>query len=492
MLVSGNTSMGVKGYNQANAGALVRAGRYPTEMAKRITENHLPFDPDAVGVTGPKRYPFQQNLARGGGFPLRWDPPRAVHDIWDAEAHGYMNPDGSPMRSGFGPAQHRWMDAQQDKIIATSNQRALGGFTNWDELKSQAAAWTGAQIRAGRLDPKDAARSYANYFEGLVAQGSRETIPGRTTGHMPQLLESGMEPFRQHLHNTMMNEAGIYDAKGRDQIAAGYGGLVGRAFEGPGLFQGEISPGMQTKVLTGSQSMPNGPTGAREMDEGSRRLMNASEATYALGMGQDVGAWSRLLPAGSGAPRGLWDVALPGGTITNAQLKGLALRIPNIGKMAVISTDDGVRLGNMDKATARKIVKMLGGTVKESGAGLDTGQGSGYMENNFRVDRAGQQFLDPIRLMGTNRFNEFAPAMFDRIRRADAMFRRDTGGRFSLSQMRDELLGTVAGEGFQGLERLAKKYAIPVTLLVAGLQALGHPVPPGAPQPPSPSGSSPE
>jgi hypothetical protein len=205
--------------------------------------------------------------------------------------------------------------------------------------------------------------------------------------------------------------------------------------------------------------------------------MNAAEATHGLALGQDASAWSRLLPAGSGAPRGLWDITLPGGTLTPAQMQTLALRFPNIGDMAIIPTPDGVRLGYMDPPTMKAITKLLGGTMKEAGAGLDTGLGSGYLPNDWQAQPQGQGYFDPIRAMGAEKFDAFAPPMFERIRKADALFRRDTGGRFTMSQMLDEVRGAVANEGFRGLERLAKKYGIPVTLLVLGLQTLGHPGP---------------
>jgi hypothetical protein len=499
--VSGNTGMGIKGYNQATAGVPVVAGRFPTAMGKNIAALHA----GGEGSLGLKRDPFAMNLALGGGFAeapassgfreLEIAPgqflhipeeapavkPRAVHDIWDAEAHGYANADGSPMRTGFGPAQHRFMDKQQDKILATSNQRALAGHTNWDELRSQAATWTGRKIGTGEVDPAEAAKSFADHMGENYAQGSREFLPGETTGHLPELhqRDQGMEEYRQLLHDIMVREGGIYDPQMRDQIAAGYGGLVGRSFPGAGLYEGTISPGMQTQVLTGSLNVPDGPTGARMLDEGSRRIMDASEATFAIGAGQDAYAWSRLLPAGTGEARGLVDVTLPGGTITPQQMERLAFLFPNIGDMAVISTPDGVRLGLMDPTTMKTIIRVLGGKPKAAGAGLETGRGSNFVTNNWReLGGVGSNYLDPIRrLGGAEAFDVAQPAHFDRLRKADELFRRETNGRFTLSPMLDEVRGAAANEGFGGLERLARKYGIPVALLTLGLQTLQEETP---------------
>jgi hypothetical protein len=57
-------------------------------------------------------------------------------------------------------------------------------------------------------------------------------------------------------------------------------------------------------------------------------------------------------------------------------------------------------------------------------------------------------------------------------------------GRFTLSPVLDEVRAAIAGEGFAGLERLAKKYGIPVILLTAGLGELTAPAPQGQVVPP--------
>jgi len=470
--VGANTGFGIKGYNQATAGVPVEAGRFPTAMGKNIEALHE----GGTRATGLKRDPFATNIERGGGFVDPTDPDipsRAVHDIWDAEGWGYVNPDGSPMRTGFGPAQHRWMDTQQDKVIAAANERALGGFTDWNELKTQAAQWVAQKVKAGDIKPEDAAKHYGDYLAQLYAQGSRETIPGETTGHMRELLEPGSDRYRALLHEMMTGRSGIYDEQLRDQIVAGYGGLTGRAFEGPGVFKGEISPGMQTQVLTGSLEAPEGPFGKRILDEGSKRILDASEATHGLLMGQDASAYSRILPAGVGVPRTGWDVALPGGTITPDQMQTLVRQLGSrVGDMALVPTPSGIRLGFMDEKTARQIIKSLGGKVERAGSF----EGN-YLPNDWRVNRVGQGYFDAIRKMGTEKFDRFAPGIAARLRDIDARFLKETGGRVTLSPILGEVRAAIASDGFAGLERMAKKYGIPVALLVASLGALQEPGP---------------
>ena len=500
--VDANTGFGVKGYNQRNAGVPIRAGKFPGEMSKKIGQNKGLGE--VSGATGQKRSAFSQNVARGGGFDVIGADPRPVHDIWDGELWQYTNDDGSPTRTGFGPAQHAWMDRQAEKAIATANARGVGGFIDWDVLKSQAAGWTGAQIAAGKVSAEDAARSYADFFDKLVTQGSREVAPGRTTGHMPQLLEPENAPFLQDYHERVTQGTGLYDPEGqRDQIAAGFGGLVGRSFDGPGFFGGKVTPGRQTKVLTGTEDVP-GVTGARRLDEGSNLLMRASEATYGVLGGQDAAVFSRVLPSATGAPKTAWDLTLPGGNITPGQLQALYDRFGSrLDNKVIVPIPGGVRLsldavpGKMGEdgepgskvmdPLLHELVAALGGRgkvrVQSSGALPD----GGYMTNDWRVNRVGQGYFPAIERMGTDRFDRLAPPIAQKWREIDQQFARETNGRFTLSPVMDEVKGAIANEGWAGLQRLAKKYGIGVTLLVAGLRAAGEPVP----EPDSPQGSAP-
>jgi hypothetical protein len=135
-----------------------------------------------------------------------------------------------------------------------------------------------------------------------------------------------------------------------------------------------------------------------------------------------------------------------------------------------------------------ELVAALGGRgkvrVKSSGA-LPAG---GYMDNNWSVNRIGQEYMPPIKAMGTDRFDKVAPPIAQRRREIDQRFARETGGRFTLSPVIDEVYATIANEGWAGLERLAKKYAIPVAMLAAALQSLQGSAPAGESAPAETSG----
>ena len=490
--VGANTGFGVKGFNQATAGVPVQTGRFPRNMSPVIEKIHG----EGGTATGLKRTPFADNLSHGGEFYGK-DPAtlRAVHDIWDGEAHGFVNPDGSPIRAGFTEAQHRWMDEQAADAVRIANDKRVGGVNDWTELEAQAATWTAAKIRAGDVKPGDEAKSYADFFKKLYAQGSRETVPGATTGHLQEIQRAPYE-VQALLHDIVTKESGIYDAKGRDQIMAGYGGLTGGSFDAPGVFEGGVRPGKQALSPVGSEEIKGGEaTGSRRLDAGSRRLMEASEALYALLTGQDAAAGSKLLAVGKGLPANAVDIALPGGPIGVDAVIALMDRLRARGldqQVILVPTPDGVRIGNagMEMPVFGDVVKSIGGKVTDRGSAFDENTGL-YIGNEWNKpgQEVGQRYYDPA-LGGpeqpfAERFDKFAPAMAQKMREVDDEFVRLTGGKFTLSPYIDEVRATIANEGAAGLNRLAKKYGISAVLLGAALQHLGL-------QPPDASAPAPD
>ena len=55
------------------------------------------------------------------------------------------------------------MDREMSTIIEMLNARKVGGKTDWTPAQAQAAAWTGAQIRAGSLTAEEAAKHYGSF-----------------------------------------------------------------------------------------------------------------------------------------------------------------------------------------------------------------------------------------------------------------------------------------------------------------------------------------
>ena len=343
--VVANTGHAVKGHNQAVLNQAVNTGQLPGTMGPTIEDVYRA----GGSTTGMKRTPFGENLALGGEF--RTVPnPRPVHDVWDVRAHGY----GDNWKGSVSPPQHEFLDTVDNAIIDQANTRGLGGVKDWNPLRSQAAAWRGQQNELALAKGKPVPQGMYDFSENLprhAAQGSREAIPGATTGHMPE-LQSAPRAVQESYDDEVANI--MYDAQGRDFIAMGNQALAGGHIKGPGIFnQASTVPGRQTMTPVGSNAVDvtipsTGKTIAtREVDPASRALMDANEAQYAFHTGQDAAAWSKTYPSPKPG-RDSFELELPGGTITHDQAI-LMMEQAGINPegIAVVPTPQGVRLVNL-------------------------------------------------------------------------------------------------------------------------------------------------
>jgi hypothetical protein len=466
--VQANAGFGIKGHNQAMAGVPIETGRFPSAMSRGIEDIYSGASDVA---TGKKRTPFTDALARGGGFMTRETPARPTNDIWQGEAWGYMNDDGSPLRRGFNISEHDWMDRMSDRAAAAAQRQQVGGRADWTEPggldRLQASAWAGIRQRNGEK-PYD----FAKGFEDNYAQGGRETVPGASTGHLPELARPEEGAARQAFHEAVRDESGIYDDQMRDQISAAMGLPVGRSFEGPGMFQGQTAPGIQTRVATGTVQ-----TGAgRELDEGSMKLLRAAENSYALLTGQNAAAGGRLTQGGRSAA----DLVFPSGRPNDQQMVDIYRRVLALGgnedSVAQIFTPNGVRLMNLglDDAAFEALVKDVQKVYGARG-GTTRGHVSGSFDTNDwsqPTGQFGQGYYPQIRPYA-GRFDKVAPGIADKMQQIDAQLARASGGRFTLSPNIARVRQVIMDEGFAGLEKLAAQYGIPAAMLLAALQAVG-------------------
>jgi hypothetical protein len=489
--VPANTGFGIKGHNQAVMGQPVVTGRFPTAMGPQVQQAYS----GTGGVSGAKRTPFADQLAIGGGFyPGGRQGHRAVHDIWDGEAWGYVNADGTPIRRAFQPAEHDWMDRQMNRVITEANRDNLGGRSDWTPGRAQAASWTGAKIAAGDIKPEQAGYSYADDFPRHYAQGSRETVPGSNTNHIKGLLDAPPE-VRQEYHEGL-NKI-IYDEKGRDRLSLANRGLTGAKFDAPGIYEG-INPGTQTQVAVGSDAAffnprtgepvpegtiverwkpkqvmgpgrPGEAPGTRVVDPASRKLMDANEAAYGLLTGQKAAAWSKTFDAPTDI-RNAVEMPL-GRTLTNEQAAVL-LKTPGYdpNAMAVIPTPEGVRIANfgMDPAafdayvaTARKSL----GAERPAGVRID----GNLIQNDWDQPqgRVGQQYrdvlADPQYPVLRENFDANAPELFKQVRDYDAAFVKKYG--FEVSPILQDLRSAIAAEGLNGVASLAKRLGLGMAMV---------------------------
>lgn len=469
-----NTGFGVKGHNQAVAGMPINTGRFPSNMREPIEKIYG----EAAEDLGKKRDPFAQQLAIGGGYSGK-NSARAVHDIWQGEAFGYVNPDGTPLRRGFTDLEHQWMDDRTAEIIAELNRRKVGGRADWNEGSTQAAAWTAAKIKAGQIDPADAATSYADYMKRYYMQSGRDAVPGATTGHLKGLADAPMEVRREYAKR--VGDI-YYDAKGREIPAIQKGMLAGGSIEGPGVWVDEtglhMHPGRQVNQVVAPTV--DKASGVRVLDPASEALAKANEAEYGILMGQDAIAGSMLDYGAKAAQRNAFDLPLPAGVLSD---NDPILKDPGVLDLlrkqviAVMPTEGGVRVINtgMDSEPFKDLMR---GIEKAAGTKAEPGRNMGFYEGNpwdKPEGRVGQQFAKLIDVKEipklVENFNKSAPDIAKQLNALDREFSQTHG--FPLSDALVELRETIAANGFDGIRAMATKYGLPLAAVVLMARTLG-------------------
>ncbi len=281
--VDPNLGHTVKGINQRAAGLPVNTGRFPNNQNALIEESLDGGSP----FFGNKRTPYAQNLS------VTWNPAMAkspVHDIWQGRSFGYPgDKPGKPFDRGFSDTEHAFLDEQMALIAEQLNKQKAGGFDDWDALNTQAAAWTGARIRAGEVTPDESSLGYGDYSEKYQAAGTYEQTPGAGTGQMPALIDA---PFDER---QAFDDAATWEnTKGQDSIYS-EGGMLAEPTESmvgaytptnTGVL--EINPGRVARPLVQQKD------GVINVSDGV--LLDVAESSRAYVDVQNAGAWHKIIP----------------------------------------------------------------------------------------------------------------------------------------------------------------------------------------------------
>jgi hypothetical protein len=373
--VGSNLGFTVKALNQAAAGAPIRTGRFPTRQS-RVSGEILGGSRENLG---PKITPFADNLT------VAWNPRMAsqpVHDIWQGRAMGYKDvsvksyptrkealnsitnkkgevsaaakviKDGDvyrierPWSAGFSEAQHAFMDREMATIVDMLNEGKVAGKTDWTPAEAQAAAWTGAKIRAGELNPEDAAKHYGSFASRYTAHATTEQVPGVGTGHLEGLLgltRAEREAFSFDPRSSWTDEAG------RDELYSSTGIPVEPSLENVGSYRtvagGELetNPGVVARPLV--QTEASGPRTGQLIPE-SRTVLEKVESARAYFDVQNAGAAHRVIPDSQtrAGERISLDVPLDR-KLTQEEMVALDEVAQNNG-MFVVDSGEGVRMIN--------------------------------------------------------------------------------------------------------------------------------------------------
>jgi len=280
--VDSNLGFAIKGINQRAAGLPVNTGRFPGNQS-RLIEEALSGERSRLG---PKRQPFADNLSVG------WNPDQAntsVNDIWQGRAFGYTHPDGKPWDAGFSPQQHAFMDENMLVIEDRLNNMQMAGRTDWDNLNTQAASWSGAKIRAGDITESDAAKQYGDFADKYAVNATYEQAPGANTGQLEGILS---RPFAER--QAFEDAATWTNAQGIDDLYSSGGMLAQPTNQMVGAYTPsstgvlEINPGKSARPLV-QQS-------AGEIIPSEARLLDIGESSRAYIDVQNAGAYHKVIP----------------------------------------------------------------------------------------------------------------------------------------------------------------------------------------------------
>jgi hypothetical protein len=382
---------------------------------------------------------------------------------------GYVNPDGTPARRAFGTAEHRWMDNQTDRVIDDLNAGNLGGG-NWTPGQAQAAAWQTAKVRAGNVKPDDPVLDYGTAMQPYMGQMSREAIPGKRVGEMPELLKAPLDE-RKAYDEAVANI--IYDPQTRDKIGMAYGALQGGSFKGPGVFEGDLNPGRQVRGAFGKQTSPEGSVG---MDPGTRQLYEGVDSVYGLGTSQDAIAGHALYP-GAAPLKTATALEIPMGTTIDDDAMRRIIELNKSAQekynlpyepFAAVPTPDGVRLLNMmDGAPEGRFAAMGRSVMGDLGVDPKLGKFGAF---SGIYDEAGPGFSNYINKINTledaraakglaGGFDDVAPDLFAKINELN----KSTG--YTLNQQMMDLRQAIADNGLAGLREMQRKGLIPAAAM---------------------------
>jgi hypothetical protein len=381
--VEANFNYALQAYYQYIAGETVKTGRFPKAMSEKIINV---FEGKDWG--GRKTNEFYNNIMRV------IDPSRTqgvTVDVWMVRAFNFDT--DAPT-----PAQYSFVENEIQKI---SNQ--LG----WEPQQVQAAIWTAQKARDEGTDVNAAGFNYANALEKSLGQISWESIPGRTSGHMPEMFNAPYEQLQEY--HVAISKA-LQDESGSDLVANTLGILSPGIVEAPGFFEGKVSPGSQTQIALTKIYKADPKTEFAKLEPASEDLAKAYSAALGILLKQDgIGYHKPFFQKGIAKTKlnGM-DINI-GRPLTENETQMLAEAMEKesgIKDYNPIGTANGARLINFSyldipNLKFKKIVNnVLNGVQFENNEDVDLGQfasSEGYLSNNWSKNKNGESYIESIR-----------------------------------------------------------------------------------------------
>ena len=315
--VKSNFDYAMQAYSQWKNGQPISTGRFPVAMSKKLKEifsgkdwdgrktddfyNNLMvyIDRDRAGpVTGdiwmlrafgfakanempsPKQYEFITKETQKIAEDLGWEPQQVQAAIWVNMKARSENPGVKKITEEISEKQG-WLTYKTNKK-GKKERVVLDKVKHMQNWIKQSLKYTPNvdDINKAKFD-------YADALDANKGQVSWESIPGRTSTHMPEMFTA---PYAQQAEYHVAVSKAFLDDDGTDIIAKEIGILSPNDFEAPGYWEGKLSPGTQTAVVL--PQMYKGPK-TKQLEPAAVELVNAYSAIRGILLKQDAMGWHR-------------------------------------------------------------------------------------------------------------------------------------------------------------------------------------------------------
>ena len=189
-------------------------------------------------------------------------PHGVTADLWMARAFGYKTDQ---------LAENRY------DVIEAITRHIASEHPGWKPKQVQAAIWTAvkdiSKDVSGNID-------FSTAFERHMAQVNYEAAVGTDPA-----LRAAYDTWSPEVQHAFLQQKSVLV----DNFVKDVGLLSGRSEFGPGVWEGEVSPGARIEI--GTATSPAG--GGYRLPEPDRNLLNAATSAIARGLKQDSAAWVR-------------------------------------------------------------------------------------------------------------------------------------------------------------------------------------------------------
>lgn len=322
--------------------------------------------------------------------------------------------------------------------------QAIAADLGWTPEQTQAAIWVTEKAMKDKTTTAVSKFDFADSLDRKFAQVSWESMPGKTSGVLPELHNAPFEVQLEYHHDI---SKALLDDQGRDIIDTMYGIASPGDIDSPGVYYGpgglELNPGSQNRVgaptalqsSTVSRLVPAGGTGPyrkgtkklkgvthydskgkpyqtgpvfewdkntskfktktasvtiteniNRVDESTRLRISAAAATRGMLLNQEAVPWTRPFAAKNAKAADSVAVDI-GRTLTREEAGNLSLAIGLEGGAGIIASPDGVWIRNfsgLDNESFQNLVIAKASEVLDAEGEIKVGRFTGdgeYVSN---------------------------------------------------------------------------------------------------------------